>query len=256
MFSKIVNAVSSAFDVNHVRSSLSQYISIYISISERAPCSTRTMYLFTRCRQTQSTLSGAIDIICIEDGDQMVSTPFHVRFGKLQVLHTNEKMVLSRFPSALVLSALFSHTLVSPFSLALRTSQVSITVNGHTSDVSMKLGKAGEAYFFEESTGVSDEAFLQSRSLSSSLASSPVNGLIMSPPLGALDSVRAGMYQRLPMHATINPICLHSWSSGPKQFSVSLYVRLIPPGLFPRCARKGQDDSKFVLARCHFDSSC
>ena len=47
----------------------------------------------------QSTLSGAIDIICIEDGDQMVSTPFHVRFGKLQVLHTNEKMVLVPFLS-------------------------------------------------------------------------------------------------------------------------------------------------------------
>ena len=62
-------------------------------------------------------------------------------------------------------------------------------MNGQTSDVNMKLGKAGEAYFFEESTGVSDEAFLQSRSLSSSLAGSPVNGSIMSPPLGALDSV-------------------------------------------------------------------
>jgi phosphatidate phosphatase PAH1 len=62
-------------------------------------------------------------------------------------------------------------------------------VNGQTSDVSMKLGKAGEAYFFDETTGVSDEHFLQSRSLSSSLASSPVNGSIMSPPLGALDSV-------------------------------------------------------------------
>lgn len=33
----------------------------------------------------QATLSGAIDIMVIRDGDEYKCTPFHVRFGKLQV---------------------------------------------------------------------------------------------------------------------------------------------------------------------------
>ncbi len=41
----------------------------------------------------QSTLSGAVDIIVIRDGDEYKSTPFHVRFGKLQVLKADAKKV-------------------------------------------------------------------------------------------------------------------------------------------------------------------
>lgn len=41
-----------------------------------------------------ATLSGAIDIIAVpqEDGS-LKSTPFHVRFGKLQLLNSYEKIV-------------------------------------------------------------------------------------------------------------------------------------------------------------------
>lgn len=43
-----------------------------------------------------ATLSGAIDIIVVpqEDGT-LKSTPFHVRFGKLQLLSSSEKIVRS-----------------------------------------------------------------------------------------------------------------------------------------------------------------
>ena len=45
-----------------------------------------------------STLTGAIDVIVVEhfrdDGEtELVCTPFHVRFGKLQVLRPGEKKV-------------------------------------------------------------------------------------------------------------------------------------------------------------------
>ncbi len=42
-----------------------------------------------------ATLSGAIDIIVIpqEDGT-LKSTPFHARFGKLQLLNSSEKVVM------------------------------------------------------------------------------------------------------------------------------------------------------------------
>ena len=41
----------------------------------------------------QSTLSGAVDLIVIRNGDEYKSTPFHVRFGKLQVLKADAKKV-------------------------------------------------------------------------------------------------------------------------------------------------------------------
>ena len=45
-----------------------------------------------------STLTGAIDVIVVElpseDGStELICSPFHVRFGKLQVLHPAEKKV-------------------------------------------------------------------------------------------------------------------------------------------------------------------
>ncbi len=45
-----------------------------------------------------ATLSGAIDIIVVpqEDGT-LKSTPFHVRFGKLQSLVADEKLVILKF---------------------------------------------------------------------------------------------------------------------------------------------------------------
>lgn len=42
----------------------------------------------------QATLSGAIDIIVVQNDDGTFEcTPFHVRFGKLQLLRSREKMV-------------------------------------------------------------------------------------------------------------------------------------------------------------------
>ncbi|SBS83227.1 HAD superfamily protein, putative [Plasmodium ovale curtisi] len=78
-----------------------------------------------------ATLSGCIDIVCIEseietslknDGKVNViykSTPFHVRFGKTKLLRSKEKVV-------------------------------SILVNGKSTNLHMKLGSAGEAYFVEK----------------------------------------------------------------------------------------------------------
>jgi phosphatidate phosphatase LPIN len=49
-----------------------------------------------------STLTGAIDVIVIErptenGGTELVCSPFHVRFGKWQVLRPGEKKVRMRF---------------------------------------------------------------------------------------------------------------------------------------------------------------
>jgi phosphatidate phosphatase LPIN len=66
-------------------------------------------------------LSGALDVIVIRHKDgKLMASPFHVRFGKLKLLRTREKIV-------------------------------KIFVNGSLSNICMKLGKAGEAYFIEES---------------------------------------------------------------------------------------------------------
>ena len=69
-----------------------------------------------------STLSGAIDIIVVRQPDGTLrSTPFHVRFGKLQLLKPREKVV-------------------------------GLTVNGTKVEPWMKLGYSGEAFFIEEGT--------------------------------------------------------------------------------------------------------
>ncbi|KAF8969328.1 Lipin/Ned1/Smp2-domain-containing protein [Flammula alnicola] len=71
-----------------------------------------------------STLTGAIDVIVIQrptdDGDtELVCSPFHVRFGKWQVLRPGEK-------------------------------KVNVSVNGNPIPFSMKIGEAGEAFFVFE----------------------------------------------------------------------------------------------------------
>ncbi|KAJ3055774.1 hypothetical protein HK097_009344 [Rhizophlyctis rosea] len=67
-----------------------------------------------------ATLSGAIDIIVVEqENGDLVSSPFHVRFGKLKVLRPHEK-------------------------------KVDVVVNGESTDLVMKVGEAGEAFFVVE----------------------------------------------------------------------------------------------------------
>ena len=67
-----------------------------------------------------ATLTGAIDVIIVkqEDGTYL-SSPFHVRFGKMGVLQPREKVV-------------------------------DMEINGEPVDLHMKLGEAGEAFFVQE----------------------------------------------------------------------------------------------------------
>nr|CAD7197548.1 unnamed protein product [Timema douglasi] len=67
-----------------------------------------------------ATLTGAIDVVVIEQPNgSFTCSPFHVRFGKLGVLRSKEKVV-------------------------------DIEINGEPLDIHMKLGESGEAFFVEE----------------------------------------------------------------------------------------------------------
>ncbi|XP_049861870.1 uncharacterized protein LOC126355485 isoform X6 [Schistocerca gregaria] len=67
-----------------------------------------------------ATLTGAIDVVVVEQPDgNFTCSPFHVRFGKLGVLRSREKVV-------------------------------DIEINGEPQDIHMKLGESGEAFFVEE----------------------------------------------------------------------------------------------------------
>lgn len=88
-----------------------------------------------------ATLSGAIDVIVVEQEDgSLACSPFHVRFGKYQILRPSDK-------------------------------KVQFTVNGEKQDYAMKLGEGGEAFFvFETSSAIPAE--MQTSPLASP-ASSP-----------------------------------------------------------------------------------
>lgn len=80
------------------------------------------------CNEINSaTLTGAIDVVVIEQPDGSFATsPFHVRFGKIGVLRSREKIV-------------------------------DIEINGKPVNIHMKLGESGEAFFVEEVTEESDQ---------------------------------------------------------------------------------------------------
>ncbi|XP_016943173.3 phosphatidate phosphatase LPIN3 isoform X4 [Drosophila suzukii] len=85
-----------------------------------------------------ATLTGAIDVIVVEQRDgEFQCSPFHVRFGKLGVLRSREKVV-------------------------------DIEINGTPVDIQMKLGDSGEAFFVEECLEDEDEE------LPANLATSPI----------------------------------------------------------------------------------
>ncbi|XP_023288607.1 phosphatidate phosphatase LPIN1 isoform X2 [Orussus abietinus] len=67
-----------------------------------------------------ATLTGAIDVVVVEQPDgSFACSPFHVRFGKLGVLRSREKVV-------------------------------DIEINGEPRQIHMKLGDSGEAFFVQE----------------------------------------------------------------------------------------------------------
>lgn len=92
-----------------------------------------------------STLSGAIDVIVVEQEDGSLScSPFHVRFGKFSLLRPYEK-------------------------------KVEFKVNGVKQEYSMKLGEGGEAFF----------VFETSDTIPQSLQTSPLVSPASSPPFSA-----------------------------------------------------------------------
>uniref|UniRef100_A0A4W4F1X9 phosphatidate phosphatase n=1 Tax=Electrophorus electricus TaxID=8005 RepID=A0A4W4F1X9_ELEEL len=85
----------------------------------------------------QATLSGCIDVVVVRQKDgSFQCSPFHVRFGKLGVLRSKEKVI-------------------------------DIEINGESVDLHMKLGDNGEAFFVQE-TEVQDEV------VPAHLATSPI----------------------------------------------------------------------------------
>jgi phosphatidate phosphatase LPIN len=92
-----------------------------------------------------ATLSGAIDVIVIEQDDgTLMCSPFHVRFGKFSLLRPSEK-------------------------------KVEFKVNGAKQDYAMKLGDGGEAFFVFETSDTIPQA------LQTSPLASPVSSPSLSP---------------------------------------------------------------------------
>lgn len=95
-----------------------------------------------------ATLSGAIDVIVVEQEDgSLACSPFHIRFGKFQLLRPYEK-------------------------------KVELTVNGEKRNFPMKVGEGGEAFFVFETQDSVPEALQTSPPVSP--VSSPT--LAASPP--------------------------------------------------------------------------
>lgn len=110
-----------------------------------------------------ATLTGAIDVIAVEQPDgEFVCSPFHVRFGKLGVLRSREKVVSNkgqkyrRREQVVIVDFWF-------FSF-----KVDIEINGVPVDIQMKLGDSGEAFFVEECLEDDDDE------LPANLATSPI----------------------------------------------------------------------------------
>nr|CAD7262278.1 unnamed protein product [Timema shepardi] len=88
-----------------------------------------------------ATLTGAIDVVVIEQPNgSFTCSPFHVRFGKLGVLRSKEKVV-------------------------------DIEINGEPLDIHMKLGESGEAFFVEE---ISEEELASGKTVPSYMVCSPI----------------------------------------------------------------------------------
>lgn len=108
-----------------------------------------------------ATLSGAIDVIVVEHPDgTLACSPFHVRFGKFQILKPSQK-------------------------------KVEVIVNGNSTNIPMKLADSGEAFFvFETSVDV--------QGIPEELLSSPVMSATSSPPQSPQESDRGKDNEKMP----------------------------------------------------------
>jgi phosphatidate phosphatase LPIN len=102
-----------------------------------------------------ATLTGAIDIVIVQQEDgTFLSSPFHVRFGKLGVLRSREKVFMISLYG--IFFYILPTMLTSWYCLSLKQ-VVDIEINGNPVDIHMKLGESGEAFFVSESPIVNSD---------------------------------------------------------------------------------------------------
>lgn len=96
-----------------------------------------------------ATLTGGIDVIVVRQPDgSFQCSPFHVRFGKLGVLRSKEKIVSAFFSPTYFFFILIPYSLLNAH--VRDWFQVDIEINGEPVNLHMKLGDNGEAFFVEE----------------------------------------------------------------------------------------------------------
>ncbi|KAM6163855.1 phosphatidate phosphatase LPIN3 [Rhynchocyon petersi] len=106
-----------------------------------------------------ATLSGGIDVLVVQQPDgSLRCSPFHVRFGKLGVLRSREKVV-------------------------------DIEINGEPVDLHMKLGDSGEAFFVQELE--SDEEHVPPRLCTSPIPWGGLSGCLSDSQLGTTSEPEA-----------------------------------------------------------------
>ncbi|KAJ4421894.1 lipin Ned1 [Gnomoniopsis sp. IMI 355080] len=170
-----------------------------------------------------STLSGAIDVICVEGHDGTLScSPFHVRFGKFSLLRPSDKKVEFR-------------------------------VNGKKQDYAMKLGDGGEAFFVFETSDNIPQA-LQTSPLVSPASSPPLapgraatTSILQDPPPLELDDHKPTRHSPNSSLTRPPPSALYSSSSIPGMItpisSATEFSNLRPKsGDFSNLARPHSED--------------
>ncbi|KAF1966657.1 LNS2-domain-containing protein [Bimuria novae-zelandiae CBS 107.79] len=119
-----------------------------------------------------ATLSGAIDVIVVELEDgSLACSPFHVRFGKYQILRPSDK-------------------------------KVEFKVNGEKKDYAMKLGEGGEAFFVFETTSAIPED-MQTSPLASPASSPEQRAIEPSPEPEPLELDGTSIMRRSTMQGRI-----------------------------------------------------
>lgn len=105
-----------------------------------------------------ATLSGCIDVIVVKQPDgSLQCSPFHVRFGKMGVLRSREKVVRG-FEN----SGATQRRKPLRSGLTLPVFQVDMEINGEPVDLHMKLGDNGEAFFVQETENDQVHLLIQS----------------------------------------------------------------------------------------------